>query len=200
MIWIEQGGVLMWPLLALSIATIAILIERGIVFTTFFLPDEEKSEKLIEALRRNDVAAARDLAGNPALNSFIEALGSDEAIETRERAVTVRIEEIVRELDRRLGLLSIAARVAPLLGLLGTVLGMINTFSQMSSSRQGAIDMTMLADGIWQALLTTAAGLSIAIPAVIAHQAFLRREDAVSFALGRIANLVLSRGKGFPTP
>jgi biopolymer transport protein ExbB len=82
--------------------------------------------------------------------------------------------------------------VAPLLGLLGTVLGMIQTFSRLSSA-QGAIDMTTLADGIWQALLTTAAGLLIAIPAVAAHQVFLRREDGIAFAMGRLANLSLAR-------
>ncbi|MDJ0932874.1 MAG: MotA/TolQ/ExbB proton channel family protein [Breoghania sp.] len=83
-----------------------------------------------------------------------------------------------------------AARVAPLLGLLGTVIGMIQTFSRLSAAN-GAIDMTMLADGIWQALLTTAAGLLIAIPAVIAQSGFLRREKHVNFVLSRLANRVL---------
>ena len=82
---------------------------------------------------------------------------------------------------------------SPLLGLLGTVLGMIQTFSRLADT-QGALDMTLLADGIWQALLTTAAGLIIAIPAVAAHQAFLRREEGVAFVLALLANRAFAAG------
>ncbi len=201
MIWMEQGGLLMWPLLALSVATLAILLDRAIAFSTFRLPDAASEGALLDALKTGDAEAARGLATPfPALPPLVEALTADGDAETRERAAAVRIEEAVRGLDRRLGLLAVAGRVSPLLGLLGTVFGMIQTFSRLSSSQQGAIDMTMLADGIWQALLTTAAGLIIAIPAVAAHQAFLRREDAVAFALGRIANLSLVRRKDAATP
>jgi biopolymer transport protein ExbB len=194
MIWMEQGGILMWPLLALSVVTLAVMLDRGIAFTTFRLPDAAAEDAMVQALKVGDGEAARDLvrAAAPSLLPLIEALAAAAPPETRERTAAIRMEEVVRALDRRLGLLALSGRVAPLLGLLGTVLGMIQTFSRMSSS-QGAIDMTMLADGIWQALLTTAAGLFIAIPAVAAHQAFLRREDGIAFVLGRLANLALAR-------
>ncbi len=194
MTWMEQGGLLMWPLLALSIAALAVLIDRFIFFTTFRLPDSAKETALVEAIKKGEVATARELAlpFAPAFLPLVETLASSGAAEDQERKAAICIEEIVRTLDAHTGLLAMAGRVAPLLGLLGTVLGMIQTFSRLSSSQRGAIDMTMLADGIWQALITTAAGLFIAIPAVMAHQAFLRREEAIAFSLSRLANRALA--------
>ncbi len=192
MSWIDQGGPLMWPLLALSVATVAILFDRAVAFSTFRLADAE-TERMLLAARGGDGEAARVRVAQqaPELLPFAEILLTPGPAESRERAAAVAVEETVRRLDSRLGLLAIAGRVAPLLGLLGTVLGMIQTFSRLAET-EGALDMTMLADGIWQALLTTAAGLVIAIPAVAAHQAFLRREEGVAFALSRLANLMLA--------
>jgi len=190
---IEQGGILMWPLLALSVLTLAILIDRGIAFSTLRLATAVEEAELIAAARAGNRAAADAAAKTaPALAPLIEAAFEPAPPEEKERSAAIAIEEVVRGLDARLGLLAVTGRVAPLLGLLGTVLGMIQTFSRLATAH-GAIDMTLLADGIWQALLTTAAGLFIAIPAVAAHQAFLRREDRVAFILGRLANRMLAR-------
>lgn len=191
MTWFDQGGVLMWPLLALSVATLAVLFDRAVAFSTFRLADAETEHALLAA-RGGDGAAARArvAAQAPELLPLAEALLADGTILERERAAAIAVEEAVRRLDARIGLLAISGRVAPLLGLLGTVLGMIQTFSRLADS-EGALDMTMLAGGIWQALLTTAAGLVIAIPAVAGHQAFLRREEGIAFALSRLANRML---------
>lgn len=191
MTWFEQGGVLMWPLLALSVATLAVLFDRAVAFTTFRLADAETEHALLAA-RGGDAHAARArvAAQAPELLPLADALLADAPTAERERAAAIAVEEAVRRLDARLGLLAISGRVAPLLGLLGTVLGMIQTFSRLADA-EGALDMTMLAGGIWQALLTTAAGLAIAIPAVAAHQAFLRREEGIAFALSRLANRML---------
>ncbi|WP_337997811.1 MotA/TolQ/ExbB proton channel family protein [Oleispirillum naphthae] len=183
----------MWPLLALSVLTLAILIDRGIAFSTLRLATAAEEAALIAASRAGNRAAADEAAkAAPALIPLIDAAFEPVLPEERERSAAIAIEEVVRGLDSRLGLLAVSGRVAPLLGLLGTVLGMIQTFSRLATAH-GAIDMTLLADGIWQALLTTAAGLFIAIPAVAAHQAFLRREDRVAFILGRLANRMLAR-------
>lgn len=186
--WIDQGGPLMWPLLALSVATLAILFDRAVAFSTLRLAE---AERILREADDGETARARLAAAAPELLPFADALAAPGSAEARERAAAMAIEETVRRLDARLGLLAISGRVAPLLGLLGTVLGMIQTFSRLAET-QGALDMTMLADGIWQALLTTAAGLIVAIPAVAAHQAFLRREDGVAFALTRLANRLLA--------
>lgn len=188
--WIDQGGPLMWPLVALSVATLAVLFDRAVAFSTFRLAEAERA---FAETDDDDDARARIAAAAPELLPFAEALCAPGSADARERAAATAVEETVRRLDARLGLLAIAGRVAPLLGLLGTVLGMIRTFSHLADTR-GALDMTLLADGIWQALLTTAAGLIVAIPAVAAHQAFLRREEGIAFALARLANRRLAAG------
>ncbi len=83
------------------------------------------------------------------------------------------------------------AKSATLLGLLGTVLGMIGAFFVVSSSTTG-VDMSELSRGLWQALITTAAGLIIAIPAYIAVAWFQTRADAMGELLTLAANIVLA--------
>lgn len=188
--WIDQGGPLMWPLLALSVATLAVLFDRAVAFSTLNLGE---GERVLRDAADAETARNRLRTAAPELLPLAEALFAPGSADARERAAAIAVEETVRRLDARLGLLAISGRVAPLLGLLGTVLGMIQTFSRLADT-QGALDMTLLADGIWQALLTTAAGLIIAIPAVAAHQAFLRREEGVAFVLARLANRALAAG------
>jgi len=82
---------------------------------------------------------------------------------------------VIHELERYLDTLGIVAAISPLLGLLGTVFGMIKIFAVMMG--QGATNVSSLAGGISEALITTAAGLSVAIPALVLHRYFLRRVD-----------------------
>ena len=194
MSWIAQGGIMTWPLLALSVVALAIVIDRGIAFSTLRLPNTAEEAAILDALRKGDKEAARALTESsaPALQPLIEALGSDEPAAVRECDAAIRVEEVVRSLDRRLGILALATRAAPLMGLLGTILGIILTFSHLSSLH-GAVDMSSLAEGIWQALIATAIGLFIAIPSVFAHHAIVRREEFVAFSLARLANMALAR-------
>lgn len=90
-------------------------------------------------------------------------------------------------MEKRLSLLATLGRISPLLGLLGTIIGMIQTFAVIAQSRSG-IDMELLAEGIWQALITTAAGLIIAIPAVLCYRIFLSIESGRLDYLNRVAN------------
>ena len=95
----------------------------------------------------------------------------------------------VAVLSRNVRLLELIAMVSPLLGLLGTVLGMIQAFRELSLA-EGSANASILADGIWQALLTTAAGLVVAIPAAIAAGLFAARIERVArsieAAVGRL--------------
>lgn len=84
-----------------------------------------------------------------------------------EGVLAENISSLAAMMDKRLPLLATLGRISPLLGLLGTIIGMIQTFAVIAQSRSG-IDMELLAEGIWQALITTATGLIIAIPAVFA--------------------------------
>ena len=91
---------------------------------------------------------------------------------------------IIRELEGWLPALGVSSRIAPLIGLLGTVVGMINTFKTIEL-KGGSVNILFLSRGIWQALLTTAGGLIIAIIAVIFYHFFLRKIDEISFLIER---------------
>ncbi|NVK14201.1 MAG: MotA/TolQ/ExbB proton channel family protein [Rhodobacteraceae bacterium] len=98
--------------------------------------------------------------------------------------------EEVSRMNSLIRLLELIAMVSPLLGLLGTVLGMIQSFQELELA-QGAANASVLAGGIWQALLTTAAGLLVAIPAAIAAGLFAARIDAAAQAIESAAGRLL---------
>ena len=191
---IERGGVVMWPLLLLSVAALAIILERIMAYLAMRLGDDALRKRLLETVQKGSAQGALEMVREdaPALEPLVSAVYSPGREQDREREAAVAVEDILCRMDARLGFLSVTARIAPLLGLLGTVIGMIQTFAHMSSM-QGAVDMTTLADGIWQALLTTATGLSLAVPVVLAHQWFLRRQAATASSLQRLANLMMAR-------
>lgn len=85
--------------------------------------------------------------------------------------------KVIHDLEKHLDIIGTIALISPLLGLLGTVVGMIEVFSQIVLSGTG--DPGILAGGISQALITTAAGLCVAVPALIAHRYYLRKVDAI---------------------
>lgn len=196
MSWIDQGGLMTWPLLALSVTVLAVFFDRAIVFSTLRLPDAKMENALLAALEVKDKKVAYSMVKDdfPFILPLVEALAADQSATVRECDAAICIEEAIRSLDRRVEWLALASRVAPLMGLLGTIVGIIVTFSHMSEAR-GGVDMSSLAEGIWQALIATAIGLCIAIPSVLAHHGFHRREESVAFALNRLANRALVRGK-----
>lgn len=187
----QQGGPLMWPLLALSVAALAVMAERFVVFTTTRFPGRESLASLLDRARQGDtrgcLALVQDSA--PFFTAYFAALLEPGTVRQRETHAQLAGEEALYDLGRRLDFLSTAASSAPLIGLLGTVAGMISAFSRLAGS--GNVDITMLADGIWQALLTTGAGLCIAIPALLAHRWFLRQHEKTAFAMQRAAALLL---------
>jgi biopolymer transport protein ExbB len=89
--------------------------------------------------------------------------------------------QVVHELERFLNTLGTIAAITPLLGLLGTVIGMIDVFSAIMIHGTG--DASRLAGGISQALITTASGLTVAIPAIFFHRFFMRRVDEITISL-----------------
>ena len=181
----------MWPLALVSVTVLAIVIDRMLLFSSVRFPGKNFARILSDALASNNmeplVSSMRDI---PVLKDFVLALEAPDA-EHRERILEIRAEDVVRTLEKHLSLMAVLARLAPLLGLLGTILGMIATFAHIADSSSG-INMTLLASGIWQALLTTAAGLSIAIPSLLALHWFRQRVSDIADALNATANAALS--------
>jgi len=180
---IALGGPVMWPLLALSMAALAIVIERLLVIRVFRAP------KGITALSSaSDVRAA--VSGLSPLSSFAKALcESGDA-----RRITLAGEEVLARMEKHLSLLAVIAKTSTLLGLLGTILGMIDAFSVIASMTSG-VDMTLLASGLWQALITTAAGLVIAIPTYLFLAFFEARVKAMAEFLTLAGNIAAATEK-----
>ena len=107
-----------------------------------------------------------------------------------EEKLTVHGQEEIRELRKNLRGLEVIATISPLMGLLGTVIGMVKAFNKVAQYK-GQVDPSLLAGGIWEALLTTAAGLALAIPVVILLNYFERKVEAISFLLGKYGQYLI---------
>ena len=188
---LEQGGFMMWPILALSILSLAVIAERFLAFTTRRFPSTEKLAPAFALYRENDPESAirhiEDVA--PFYVPLFDAFFNDRSLPQKEKDILHTGEALLFTLQRRLEFLATVATAAPLMGLLGTVIGMISTFSNLSAS--GSVDITLLASGIWQALLTTAAGLAVAIPALLAHRWFCNQYDKTAYRIQHAANQFL---------
>jgi biopolymer transport protein ExbB len=187
----QLGGPMMWPLLAMSVASLAVMAERFVIFTTTRFPNHDMLAAMLDMLRQDRKSDALELVNvnAPCFANFFAALLANGAPRQRQDRVLASGEEILFGLSRRLDFLATVATTAPLMGLLGTVMGMISAFSRLANSCN--VDITMLAGGIWQALLTTGAGLGIAIPSLLAHRWFLRQHDKTAFSLQQAAALLL---------
>lgn len=187
-----MGGWMMWPLALVSVTVTAIVVERFLLFSSCPFPAGDFTARLEKAVEGDAEPLLEALDRVPLLRRFsalLKARGK-----AGEAALRIEGETIVKKLEAHLSLLGILARLAPLMGLLGTVLGMISAFSEIANAQAG-VNMNQLAGGIWQALITTAAGLFIAIPALFFLHCFERRVDAVASALSEAANACTARAE-----
>src|SRR5579863_6122253 len=172
---VQAGGALMWPIILCSIVAAAIILERlWTLQDRRVLPPDltRKVWKLVESNQVNDRVIVA-LEHNSPLGKLLAA---GLANRNRPREVMMeRLEDtgrhVVHELERFLNTLGTIAGVAPLLGLLGTVTGIIKSFNVIQAGGMG--DPRALSGGIAEALIATAAGLCVAIPALISYR-FLR--------------------------
>lgn len=170
----------MYVLFGTSIIALTIIIERFIYFARVRNAEPELIEEIEKLLDTGSVEQAVEACGQAkGIISWILHASLREwqhGCERMEDAVNFEGNRAIDALQKRLGVLSIIAQGAPLLGLLGTVLGMIKTFISIEKLG-GDVDVSALAGGIWEALLTTAFGLIVAIPALFAYHYFESRVD-----------------------
>jgi biopolymer transport protein ExbB len=178
--FLARGGVLMIPILLGSVIALAIFLERIWSLQEQRILPTGLIDRILEATRKKEIKQARDecLKSNTALGRLLLA-GLDASGRRREDTKSVLEETGKREVSRMehyIEAMGTTASVEPLLGLLGTVVGMIKVFQKVVvTSREGAVDPGQLANGIWQALITTAAGLSVAILAFVGYRYLLSR-------------------------
>lgn len=171
---VKTGGWLMWPIILCSIAAMAIIGERLWSLQRKYVAPPTLIQQIQQWLERKELDQARInlLAETSPLGRILAAglANRDHDREIMREAIEDTGRHVVPELDRYLNSLGTIASITPFLGLLGTVLGMIEMFSGISS--HGVGDPAVVAGGIAQALITTAAGLGVAIPSVMFFRYF----------------------------
>jgi len=185
----ERGGPLMWAILAASIAAVTVLIDRLWATRNAQVAPRSSIEALNRHLEAGDVQRAIQLCREtPSVLTRVIEVGLRQRKAPRAVAKEA-MEEMgsveVGSLEAGLTTLSTIAAITPLLGLLGTVTGMIRVFRDVAGAQNP--DIALLAHGIWEALLTTGAGLTVAIPTYVAFRFLEARIDGKARAIEEAA-------------
>lgn len=175
-----KGGIAMYPILLCSVFAFAIFVERLIRFSGMKSRGKGLAENFSAMLARGETEQARKLAvesRSPMGRVLVQAMEErNREREILETVVANAIEEEVRGLSAYTQALATIGNIAPLLGLLGTVMGMIKAF-MVIQEMGGKVNAAVLAGGIWEAMLTTAFGLAVALPVMVAHSYLMARID-----------------------
>ncbi len=187
------GGPIMWPILGCSIWAVAIILEKFWYLQKININTQEFLNKILERIKRHEVKEALsicDEAKNPIANILKAGIlkydrPKPKIIEAIEEASIYEIPKI----ERRLSTLATIAHVSPLLGLLGTVIGMVRAFQiiQAKAASFHPVSPGDLAGGIWEALLTTVAGLVVAIPTYIAYNYLVSKTNSFILEMEKVS-------------
>lgn len=196
--FMQKGGPIMWPILLCSVVAFTIVIERLIALRREQIDTKSFMEQISKSLKRNKVMEALDhcdRTGGP-IAAILKAgiLKHDRARnEVREAIEDAAIHEVPR-LEKNLPVLATVAHVAPLLGLLGTVTGLVSAFQviEVKATAANPVNPGDLAGGIWEALLTTVFGLCVAIPTYVAYNYLVSRVDGFVLDMERSATDLLN--------
>jgi len=174
---VSAGGILMYPILLCSVIAMAIVIERFWALRRKAVCPVNLVTDIWQWAQHGQLDASRlsGLRNGSPLGRVLAAaiINLRHSREIMKEAVEEHGRQVVHELERYLNTLGTIASITPLLGLLGTVIGMIKVFAAITD--QGVGNPTVLAGGISEALLTTAAGISVAIPSLMFYRHFQRR-------------------------
>jgi biopolymer transport protein ExbB len=180
----RMGGVFMWPLLCFSVAVIAISLERAIYLGYHNLRMDDLAEVLLRYIREGRLIDGREYLtplvkrrmGARILLTLIDRSGLGE--HRMERAVETQAISCINSLENGLNFLTALGSISPLTGFLGTVSGMIGAFKSIAEATE--VNAQIVANGIYEALITTVFGLIIAIIAMIFHSIFTHIVDKFS--------------------
>ena len=173
--YMDQGGWIMWVPALFSIAALVVVIERGITYYKARINTSELLGKLRSALKKKNIKQAIEICESyrspisAILKSGLLKYGRNKE-EVEKAMENAAVHEIAR-LERGLGILASVSNLAPMLGFLGTVVGMIASFDAMSKLN----DPAKVAEGISTALITTAGGLIVAAPTLLFYNMFTAR-------------------------
>jgi biopolymer transport protein ExbB len=180
-----KGGLLMYPLAVCSLIALAVILEKAVLFARARAP-KGQTEAVLQAAREGRLQEAHALCtpgSQPQARLFAAALESRNLSRADlENSLSRLGSRELKRLGQRLHWLELVGRIAPMLGLTGTVTGLTRAFRTVAALKQ-VTDPSLLASGIWEALITTIAGLFIGIPALIAYHLYENRLRALAFEL-----------------
>ncbi len=190
-----KGGPLMWPILLASVWALAIIMER---FWFFFQAERHiliPWRESVHFFEKGDQEKAwqwRDQINHPIRE--LMGLNSKEELQA---GVSRWGSVLLRSMEKHLRSLAIIGNISPILGLLGTVTGMIQAFMKIQELK-GQADAALLAGGIWEALLTTAFGLAVSVPAQIAYHYFEGKVDEMQDQVQSIGQRMIDKKNNKP--
>ncbi|MGE5197582.1 MAG: MotA/TolQ/ExbB proton channel family protein [Deltaproteobacteria bacterium] len=185
------GGPVMWPILLCSIFALAIILEKFFYLNKITIDTKDFLDKILDKMKRHQIKDALqicDYSKNP-ISNILKAgiLKYDRPRDQIKEAIEDASLYEVPKLEKNLSVLATLAHISPLLGLLGTVTGMVRCFQtiQTKATTFHPVSPGDLAGGIWEALLTTVAGLVVAIPTFVVY----------NYLVNRVNNFVLEMEK-----
>ncbi|MCP4181626.1 MAG: MotA/TolQ/ExbB proton channel family protein [bacterium] len=191
---IKYGGPVMWLIVFCSFIALIIILERWFHLHRAQINVGELLNGLINVIKRGNLMEAITLCEETpgpvshVLRSIILRYAQNEK-NLKQAAANASLDEIPR-MERRMNIIATIAYIAPLLGLLGTVLGMIDAF-QVIQAHGAFVNAVGLSEAIWQALLTTAAGLCVAIPCHIAYNYLVSRIQAIVLDIDKASSEII---------
>jgi biopolymer transport protein ExbB len=191
--YMRLGGAIMWVIALLSVIALAVVIERIFFFCRASTDPAALEEAFGKAVYAGDIDAARSVvrASNSSLHRLFFTAFAHWGIGREDMKLLVE-QQVRREIfrwEKHLYILAIVGKTAPLLGLLGTVLGMVQMFQSLYTG--GQITATAVTGGIWKALFTTVAGLTVAIPTIFIHGLLESYIDGEEETLNRGADYLI---------
>lgn len=195
---LDKGGLAIWAIVALSVVTVALILWKLWRFAYLGVWRTARAERAVELWQNaRDREALEHAAAGRGIRARLVTIAMRCSMDTwatsDAREETVRnAKNLLAEARSGLRALELIATVAPLLGLFGTVLGMIAAFQTLQASGARA-DPSALAGGIWEALLTTAAGMAVAIPASVALTWFESVTDKLRLDMEDLATRIFAR-------
>lgn len=189
-----RGGILMYVLLLSSIVTIAVIIERLTIVLKARKSDESFTNNFQSFTNTKEIQTYLNntTKNSPLITSLKDGVNS---LQFGEKEATKVIENRakleLRKLEKHSDILSTMAAISPMIGFLGTATGMVKVFMNIGNSK-GGIDISMLANGIWEAMLTTIGGLIVGIIAIVFYNYIIAVIDDISSNIEETSNKIFS--------
>lgn len=199
--FLEIGGPVVWVLLGFSVVSVTIVLAKVWQMATLRVESRQSLDRALDAWCNQETQQAVAMLHPSRPVDKIVAFTMSSLLQGHRDLASIREEterralNLLRDLRSYLRPLEVMSSLAPLLGLLGTVLGMITAFQQMETAGS-QIDPSMLSGGIWQALLTTAVGIMVAIPLVMMHAWLDRKVERVAHMINDVVTQVFTSKEG----